>query len=110
MATHTGQRHPAEVYGEALSYLDMICPHLLEANVDLDYVINMDQTAIYHAMNSKYTIHPKNEKTINLRTSAADTKRVSVAVTITASGKRVKSMVVFKGMLIVALYYHYRSF
>ena len=96
MATHTGQRQPAEVYAEAVCYLDVIRPRLLEANVDLDYVINMDQTAVYHAMNAKYSIHKKNEKTINLRTSAADTKRISVAVTITASGKRVKSMVVFK--------------
>ncbi len=83
--------------------LKVIRSRLLEANVDLDFVINMDQTPVYHAMNAKYTIHQKNEKTINLCTSAADTKRGTVAVMITASGKRVKSMVVFKGMLIVAL-------
>ncbi len=63
MATHTGQRHPAEVYAEALAYLQVIRPRLLEANVDLDHVINMDQTPVYHAMNTKYTIHQKNEKT-----------------------------------------------
>jgi hypothetical protein len=106
MATHTGQRHPAEVYAEALAYLDMIRPRLLEPNVDLDYVMNMDQTPVFYAMNDKYTIHRKNEKTINLRTSAADTKRVTVAVTITASGKRLRSMVVFKGQLIVAFRLH----
>ena len=35
--------------------------------------------------------------TVNLSTSATDLKRVTVAVTMTASGRRVKQMVVFKG-------------
>ncbi len=36
-------------------------------------------------------------RTVNLRTSASKTKRVTVAVTLTALGRRVKLMVVFKG-------------
>ncbi len=56
MATHPGQRRLAKVYAKVLAYLDVIRPHLLEAYVDLDNVINMDQTPVYHAMNVKYTL------------------------------------------------------
>lgn len=97
MATHKAQRHPSEVEGEALQFLDVIRPVLLEQNRDLDYVLNMDQTPVYHAMDFRATIDKVGTRTINLRTSASDSKRVTVAVTVTASGKNVKSMVVFKG-------------
>ncbi len=50
-----------------------------------------------HAVETNKTIDRVGAQTINLRTSAKDSKRVTVAVTITASGRRVKSMVVFKG-------------
>ena len=36
-------------------------------------------------------------RTVNLRTSANDSQRVTVAVMITASGKQLKLMIVFKG-------------
>ena len=97
MATHKAQRHPSEVEGEALQFLDVIRPVLLEHNRHPDFVINMDQTPVYHAMDFRTTIDRVGARTINLRTSASDSKRVTVAVTVTASGKKIKSMVVFKG-------------
>ena len=57
-------------------------------NRDLDYVINMDQTPVYHAMDFKNTINSIGEYTVNLHTSTCDSKHAStiVAVTLTASG------------------------
>ncbi len=97
MATHKAQRHPSEVEKEALEFLDYIRPILVEPNRDPDYIYNMDQTPIWMAMDDKMTIDKVGSRTVNLQTSACDTKRVTVAVTLTASGRRVKSMVVFKG-------------
>ena len=105
MATHKAQWHPSEVESEALQFLDVIRPILLEQNRDLDYVLNMDQTPVYHAMDFRGTIDRVGARTINLRTSASDSKRVTVAVTVTASGKKVKSMVVFKGEYLRELYH-----
>ena len=56
----------------------------------------MDQTPVYHAMNARATIEHVGTKTVNMRTSTADSKRVTVAATITASGKILPTMVVFK--------------
>jgi hypothetical protein len=97
MATHKAQRHPSEVEAEALQFLAYIRPILMEPNRDPNFIFNMDQTPVMMAVDSKITIDRVGVRTVNLRTSASDTKRVTVAVTLTASGRRMKSMVVFKG-------------
>ena len=97
MATHKAQRHPSEVEGEALQFLECVRPILVESNRDPNFIYNMDQTPVQMAMDWKVTIDKVGARTVNLRTSASETKRVTVAVTLTASGRRVKSMVVFKG-------------
>ena len=97
VATHKAQRDPREVEVEALDFLEYICPRLADGSRHLDFIINMDQTAVNHVIETNKTIDRVGARTINLRISANDSKRVTVAVTITASGRRVKSMVVFKG-------------
>ena len=105
MATHKAQRHPSEVEGEALQFLAYIRPVLIESNRDPNFMYNMDQTPVQMAMDWKVTINKVGARTVNLRTSASETKRLTVAVTLTASGRRVKSMVVFKGEYEVS-YWH----
>jgi hypothetical protein len=68
MATHKAQRHPSEVEGEALQFLDYIRPILQERNRDPDYIINMDQTPVFHAMDFCTTIDRVGTRTVNLRT------------------------------------------
>jgi hypothetical protein len=97
MATHKAQRHPSEVEAEALQFLAYIRPILTEPNRDPNFIFNMDQTPVQMAMDYKVTIDKVGTRSVNLHTSASDTKRLTVAVTLTASGRRVKSMVVFKG-------------
>ena len=84
MATHKAQHHPSEVDVEALQFLDYIHPILLEHNRDLDYIINMDQTPVFHVMDFCTTIDRVGMHTVNLCTSAPDSKHVTVAVTVTA--------------------------
>jgi hypothetical protein len=59
--------------------------------------MNMDQTPIYQAMDEGRTINVIGARSVNLRTSANDSQRVTVAVTITALGKQLKPCIVFKG-------------
>ena len=65
----------------------------------------MDQTPVQMAMDWNVTIDKVGAHTVNLRTSASETKCVTVAVTLIASGRRMKSMVVFKGEYEVS-YWH----
>ena len=86
---------------EALDFLEYIRPRLEGWHRSPDYIINMDQTPVYHAMFSGRTIDRVGVRTVNLRApkGSADSKRVTVAACITASGHQIKSMVVFKGEL-----------
>ena len=97
LATHKAQRAPGEVRAEALSHLEVQVPRANDPSRHQDYVLNMDQTPVYHAMDQDVTIDWVGARTINMRSTANDGQRVTVAVTVAASGRRVPSMVVFKG-------------
>jgi hypothetical protein len=97
MGTHLSQRKPEEVEAEAQDYMRLIRPFLIGPHCDLRFIINMDQTPVYFAMNAKKTLEVMGRKTIHVRTSTNDTKRATVAVTITADGIVLPSMVIFKG-------------
>jgi hypothetical protein len=82
---------------EANGFLQEIVPIVNDGNRSPTYTINMDQTPVNHAMNPKDTINRRGMCTINLRTAGGDTRRVTVAITITASGHQLPSLDVFKG-------------
>ena len=97
MSTHTAQRPPEEVSQEALGYLEVIVPIVNDSNRSPEFTANMDQTPMWHAMTHKGTIDTIGKRTINVCTSVGDSKRITVAVAITASGHQLPSMIVFKG-------------
>ena len=65
--------------------------------MDPDDILNMDQTPIPYSYHSNRTLEKKGVKTIHVRSSTADTKRAMLAATVTASGKLLKPMLIFKG-------------
>jgi len=79
VATHKAQRNPREVEAEALDFLEYIHPRLLGSHRSPHYIMNMDQTPVYHAMCGGKTIDRVGVRTVNMRTPAgsADSKRVS---------------------------------
>jgi hypothetical protein len=97
MAMHTAQRPPQEMCNEANGFLQEIVPIVNNGNQSPAFTLNMDQTPINHAMNPKDTINRRGTRTINLRTAGGDSRQVTGAVTITASGHQLPSLVVFKG-------------
>ena len=97
MGTHETQRRPEEVATEASEYMNLIRALLVGPHRDKRFVINMDQTPTYFSMSKKRTLEVLGVKTVHIRTSTNDTKRATVAVTITADGTLLPSMIVFKG-------------
>ncbi len=61
------------------------------------YILNMDQTPVFFSMESKTTLDLAGLKTIHMQSSTSDTKRATVAVTVTASGHQLPLTVIFKG-------------
>ena len=97
MGTHTSQRPPAEVAGEAADYIAYMRRIVAGSNRHRHFILNMDQTPVFFAMSAKRTLELIGKKTIHIRTTADDTKRATVAVTIAADGTVLPAMVVFKG-------------
>jgi hypothetical protein len=97
VVTYKAQREPGEVRSEALAHLKVQVPRVNDTCRHQDFIMNMDQTLVYHSMGQWVTINFVGARTVNLRSSANNSQRVTVAVTITASRKRLTSMVVFKG-------------
>ncbi len=65
-----------------------------------DYILNMDQTAVYYSMQAKRTLSKQGQRTIFIRKAKDDSKRATAAFTITASGLQLQPCIVFKGAYI----------
>ena len=97
MGTHESQRPPSETAGEAGDFMTTIRPLLKGPHRNEDFVMNMDQTPVPFTFNTNRTLQLKGTKTVNIRKSTCDTKRVTVAMAVTASGRYLPPFLVFKG-------------
>ena len=89
--------HPSETKGEALDFIEYICPIVGAKHIHQDYIYNMDQTPLPFTYNRKKTLAKKGTRLVHARSSTKDTKRATLALTITVSGKRLTPLLVFKG-------------
>ena len=87
MGTHKSQHDPRETATEALDYMLHVRVKLAQPNRHADYIINRDQTPIPFTFNSKCTLEMVGKKTVHTQKSTNDTKRATLALTVTASGK-----------------------
>ncbi len=67
------------------------------SDIDPLNIINMDQTPIPYSYHSSKTLEKKGSKTIHVRASTTDTKRVTLAVTVDGGGNMLPPMLIFKG-------------
>jgi hypothetical protein len=97
MATHAVQRPPEKVCEEARGHLEVMVLIINNTNHSPVFTLNMDQTPIWYEMTPKTTINSCGSHTVNVCTATGDSKRITVAIIITASGHQLPLMVVFKG-------------
>ena len=95
--THECQRPPETLRQEAKDFISFAKSKLTGVNRCQKYILNMDQTPIFFDMSSGRTLNTAGERTVNGRTSTSATMRVTVAVTVTASGDFLKPIIIFKG-------------
>ena len=98
IGTHVSQRAPSEVRQEAKDYVaGMRSSTMQDPSRDPRFILNMDQTPVFFTMTPNTTIEKKGVKTVNIRSSTSTTSRISVALTVTASGDLLRPFLVFKG-------------
>jgi len=90
-------KDPAKLEEIAQQYLDYIRPTMVMPTTHQDYVINMDETAVPFDMTSDITLETKGAKTVTIRSTGSEKKRATVSIAITASGRVLEPMIIFKG-------------
>ena len=66
--------------------------------VDPRNIINMDETPMYFDMGADTTYAPKGSKDVLITTTGYDKLRLTVVLTITASGGKLSPMIIFKNL------------
>ena len=97
LGTHELQKAPEETQTEALDFMAVIRLKLQLQCWSKAFILNMDQTPIPFTFDSKLTLEVVGARTVHVRKSTNDTKWATAAITITASGKMLPPLLVFKG-------------
>lgn len=99
LGTNESQRTPAETASEALDFMVNVARPKVkdQPGRHQDFILNMDQTPIPFTYNSRKTLEVVGKRTVSIRKSTCDTKRATFAMTVTASGKILKPLIIFKG-------------
>jgi hypothetical protein len=99
LGTNESQRLSAQVAAEALDYIQNVARPKVsqEGGRHADFILNMDQTPIPFTYNARKTLELVGRRTVHIRKSTGDTKRATFAMTVTASGKILKPVLIFKG-------------
>lgn len=95
--TNKSQRRPQEVIDDALAFLRVERQILLAPGINMDVVINMDQTPVFLSMHPSRTLNLSGQRTIHGRKTSNSTSRITASLAISASGKKLKPMLIFKG-------------
>jgi hypothetical protein len=97
MGTRESQRTHEEVDNEAKEWLESIWKKLKQKCYSLDYTMNMDQTCIRFSLHNTRSLDKRGKRTLYLRKSKGDNKRITSATTLTASGRQLQPCIIFKG-------------
>ena len=77
--------------------MEVICPKFQLQCRNKASILNMDQTPILFTFNSKTMLEVVGARTVHVHMSTNDTKHATAAITVTASGKVLPPLLVFKG-------------
>ena len=97
MGTHLSQHQPSEIEEIVADFVCVTQEKLQMSCRDKAYIINMDQTPVPFSYDPKKTIEVVGRRTIHIRKSTSDMKHATCALTVTASGKMITPLFVFKG-------------
>ena len=95
--TSQAQQHPQEMVDQALGWLADVRPLLNLPGTNRQYVLNMDQTAVFFNMAPNTTLKMKGTQTVPVRILRGTTDRVTVSICVSAAGDKLKPMIIFHG-------------
>ena len=95
VATHVAQKSHHETEAASIEFMEFMRRKV--ANMNPDHVINMDQTPIPFSYHNNRTWNKKGMQTFHMHASTTETKRATLAATVTMSGQLLVPLLIFKG-------------
>jgi len=97
MGTRIWHHHPKKLEVIAAHFMQTVCPKVVGASRNQDFILNMDQLPITVTFDRQRTLESVGAHTVSICKSTCDTKQATLAVTITALGRMVCQEVLSKG-------------
>ena len=94
------QASPTTMAAFARHFIENIQPLLNLQYHDMNWVLNMDQTAVFFSMLPRTTIDETGAKPVTVCDALNGSTRVTTAIAITAAGSGLKPLIVMKGNII----------
>ena len=91
------QKTPEQIIDKVISYILYVRQLKQRNNYDLDCVIAMDETAMWHEMISNTIVTDKGTKSVVLKTTGHEKNKVTVTLAAKANGDKLKPYIVFTG-------------
>ena len=95
--THIGQQLPTNSLGFVYSFLRTIIQNRKLYNIEPEFIINMDETAINYNMPPNTTVNKIGAKIIFIKTQRQEKARISVILAICGDVVKLQPYIIFKG-------------
>lgn len=95
--TSITQKLPAQLEKKLEAFLNEVRVLRTENKHSAELIINMDETPMHFDMVPQRVVTRKGSKEVRVRSSGADTKRLTVVLACTGNGKMLSSLAIFKG-------------
>jgi hypothetical protein len=96
-ATHIAQASPEDKLDIAIEYIEALKVKRRSGEYNLSMIINFDETPVYFDMIGNTTLNLKGKKTIFLKSTNSQKKRITAGLAVAASGHILKPIIIFKG-------------
>lgn len=95
--TYIAQKLPAALEEKMATFLRSVQEARKQSKYPDNMIVNMDKTPMYFDMTTKKTVNLKGAKTVSVRSTGADKRRLTVVLAATGDGKMLPPMIIFKG-------------
>ena len=95
--TSIAQKLPAALEEKMAAFLRSVREARKQSKYPDNMIINMDETPMYFDMTTNKTVNLKGAKTVSVRSTGADKRRLTAVLAATSDGKMLPPMIIFKG-------------
>jgi len=95
--THLCLKTPAELENDVIDFLSEVHKIRKDLDIPLENILNFDEMALYYDQIPSYSYDKKGIAHPLLKVSKLHKKRITVGLTITATGEKLQPLLIFKG-------------